>query len=35
VANGQSVPGDLAPADKAAIVQSLVRQLPFTLAAVA
>jgi flagellar biosynthesis protein FlhF len=35
LAAGQSVPDDLAPADKAAIVRSMVRQLPFTLAAVA
>ena len=32
---GQSVPDDLEPADRAAIAQSLVRQLPYTLAAVA
>jgi flagellar biosynthesis protein FlhF len=32
---GQSVPEDLEPADKAVITRSLVRQLPYTLAAVA
>jgi len=35
LAAGQSVPEDLEPADKAAIARSLVRQLPYTLAAVA
>jgi len=35
LAGGQSVPEDLEPADRAVIAQSLVRQLPCTLAAVA